>query len=259
MPRTPALLSKLPEVTLQFWVIKIAATTLGETAGDTVTMTLGWGYLAGSVLFAAALALLLTAQIRVARFRPTLYWATIAVSTTFGTTLADFADRSLGIGYAGGSALLLSCLLVVLAAWYGSEHTLAVGKVTGPRAEGFYWTTIIVSQTLGTALGDWAASSGGLGYLGGACLFAACLLVLVALYLGTALSRVSLFWAAFICTRPLGATVGDFFDKPHSAGGLDVSRPLASLIIAVFIVFCVLILPQRAATDPGLGGTTPGS
>jgi len=243
--------SKGPEITLAFWVIKIAATTFGETGGDTVTMTLNWGYLAGTALFAAILALLVVVQIRASRFYKVLYWATIIASTTFGTTMADFADRSLGIGYVGGSTLLLSCLLLVLAIWYASERTISVNTVNTPRAEGFYWLAITFSQTLGTALGDWVADTGGLGYLGGAGVFAAILLVLVGLYFWTGVSRVALFWAAFITTRPLGATVGDFLDKPHADGGLALSRPLASLVIAVFIIICLLVLPQRAGTHPG--------
>jgi len=242
--------SKGPEITLAFWVIKIAATTFGETGGDTVTMTLNWGYLAGTALFAAILALLVVVQIRASRFYKVLYWATIIASTTFGTTMADFADRSLGIGYVGGSTLLLSCLLLVLAIWYASERTISVNTVNTPRAEGFYWLAITFSQTLGTALGDWVADTGGLGYLGGAGVFAAILLVLVGLYFWTGVSRVALFWAAFITTRPLGATVGDFLDKPHADGGLALSRPLASLVIAVFIIICLLVLPQRAGTHP---------
>jgi uncharacterized membrane-anchored protein len=246
----PPVPSKVPEVTLAFWIIKIAPTTLGETAGDTVTMTLGWGYLAGTALFAIVLALLVVVQIRATLFRPALYWGTIVASTTFGTTMADLADRSLGIGYTGGTALLLCCLLVVLGLWYWSERTISVNTVTTPRVECFYWAAITFSQTLGTALGDWAADTGGLGYLGGAGLFAAGLLVLLALYLWAGVSRVALFWAAFILTRPLGATIGDFLDKPLDDGGLAMSRPVASLAIAAFIVLCLAILPQRAGTHP---------
>src|SRR5206468_891408 len=212
-----AALSKVPAVTLTFWVIKILATTLGETGGDTVTMTLDWGYLAGTVLFAVMLIVLVTAQILARRFRPFLYWATIVASTTFGTTMADFADRSLGIGYAGGSLLLLTCLITVLALWYWSEGTISVNTVTAPKAEAFYWAAVTFSQTLGTALGDWIADTG-LGYEGGALVFGAGLAVIVVLYAATNMSRVVLFWAAFILTRPLGATVGDFLDKPVSAG-----------------------------------------
>jgi uncharacterized membrane-anchored protein len=243
--------SKVPAVTLTFWIIKIAATTLGETGGDTVTMTLNWGYLAGTVLFLSALLLLATAQIAAKKFHPWLYWATIVASTTAGTTLADFADRSLGIGYAGGASILFMSLLTVFGVWYWTQGSIAVETVNKPRVEAFYWAAITVSQTLGTALGDWMADSSGLGYAGGAAVFATALVVLVALYFFTSVSRVVLFWAAFILTRPLGATVGDFLDKPVSHGGLAFSRPLASAILAIFIVACLLVLPQRAGTHPG--------
>jgi uncharacterized membrane-anchored protein len=246
-----AVLSKVPEVTLIFWLIKIAATTLGETGGDTVTMTLNWGYLAGTGLFFGLLVVLVVAQILAKRFHPFLYWATIVASTTFGTTMADFADRSLGIGYTGGSTLLLACLAAVLGLWYWSQGTIAVNTVTTPKAEAFYWAAITFSQTLGTALGDWLADTGGLGYEGGALVFASGLVVVVGLYFLTNMSRVSLFWAAFILTRPLGATVGDFLDKPVSDGGLAWSRPLASAVIGAFIIACILTLPQRAGTHPG--------
>src|SRR5207245_153204 len=226
LERRNGYLSKVPEVTLGFWIIKIAATTLGETGGDTVTMTLNWGYLAGTGLFLAAMIVLVAAQVRSRKFRPALYWATIVASTTFGTTMADFADRSLGIGYAGGSSLLLTCLIAVLGLWYWSEGTISVNTVTAPKAEAFYWAAVTFSQTLGTALGDWIADTG-LGYEGGALVFAAGLAVIVVLYAATNMSRVVLFWAAFILTRPLGATVGDFLDKPVSAGGLPLSRPVA--------------------------------
>jgi uncharacterized membrane-anchored protein len=243
--------SKVPEVTLAFWIIKIAATTLGETGGDSVTMTLNWGYLAGTALFLGFLAVLVIAQILAKRFHPFLYWATIIASTTFGTTMADFADRSLGIGYTGGSALLLVCLFIVLGLWYWSEGTISVNTVTTPKVEAFYWTAITFSQTLGTALGDWVADTGGLGYQGGALVFAAGLAVLGGLYLWTKVSRVWLFWSAFILTRPFGATVGDFLDKPLNDGGLAFSRPLASAVIATFIIACLLVLPQRAGRHPG--------
>ena len=237
---TQAVLSKVPEVTLAFWVIKIAATTLGETGGDSVTMTLDWGYLAGTLIFLALLVVLVIAQILARKFHPVLYWATIVASTTFGTTMADFADRSLGIGYAGGASLLFASLMAVLALWYWSQGSIAVDTVARPRVEAFYWAAITLSQTLGTALGDWMADTGGLGYVGGA------LAVIAALYFGTSISRVALFWAAFILTRPLGATVGDFLDKPHRDGGLALSRPLASAVIAAFIIICLMVLPQRA-------------
>jgi len=239
-------MSKVPAVTLTFWIIKIAATTLGETGGDTVSMTLNWGYLLSSLLFLAVLIAFVSAQISAKRFHPLLYWATIVASTTAGTTLADFADRSLGIGYPGGSLLLLTCVLVTLALWYRTEGSVSVSTVNTPRIEAFYWATITFSQTLGTALGDWAADSG-LGYGGGALLFGAALAVVALLYLRTHISRVVLFWAAFILTRPLGATLGDFFDKPPAQGGLGLSRPLASAVLALFVLACVLILPQRPA------------
>jgi uncharacterized membrane-anchored protein len=242
--------SKVPEVTLIFWIIKIAATTLGETGGDSVTMTLNWGYLAGTALFLALLIALVIAQISAKKFHPALYWATIVASTTFGTTMADFADRSLGIGYTGGSTLLLFCLFAVLGLWYWSQGTISVNTVSTPKVEAFYWAAITFSQTLGTALGDWMADTGGLGYEGGALVFAAALAVIAALYFWTNVSRVTLFWAAFILTRPLGATVGDYLDKPLKDGGLALSRPLASAAIAAFIILCLLILPQRAGRHP---------
>jgi uncharacterized membrane-anchored protein len=243
-------LSKVPAVTLGFWIIKIAATTLGETGGDTVTMTWNLGYLIGTAIFLAVFVVLAICQIAAKKFHPFLYWATIVGSTTAGTTMADFADRSLGIGYTGGSLLLLFCVLASLAAWYRSVGTVSVNTVTTPKAEAFYWVTITFSQTLGTALGDWAADSG-LGYGDGALVFGALLLVVAAAYFWTSVSRVLLFWTAFILTRPLGATVGDFLDKPMTDGGLDLSRPLASAVIAVFIIACILLIPQRAGVHPG--------
>ena len=246
----PESLNKVPEVTLIFWTIKIAATTLGETGGDTVTMTLDWGYLAGTALFLAALVLLISLQIIAKKFHPFLYWATIIASTTFGTTMADFADRSLGIGYAGGSTLLLVLLLVTLGLWYWSCGSISVDTVNTPKVEMFYWAAITFSQTLGTALGDWMADSAGLGYEGGALVFGAALTIVAAAYWWTSISRVTLFWAAFILTRPLGATVGDFLDKPVHDGGLALSRPLASAILAIFILGCLLVLPQRAGSHP---------
>ena len=243
--------SKVPEVTLVFWIIKIAATTLGETFGDTVTMTLNWGYLVGTAIFFSLLVALGVWQIAADRFHPFLYWATIVASTTAGTTLADFADRSLGIGYAGGSSLLFVCLIAVLGMWYWTLGSISVATVTTPKVEAFYWAAITFSQTLGTALGDWMADDTGLGYEGGALVFAAGLAVLAAAYFWTHVSRVFLFWAAFILSRPLGATVGDFLDKPVSDGGLALSRPIASAVIAVFIIACLVVLPQRAGQHPG--------
>jgi uncharacterized membrane-anchored protein len=253
--------SKVPAVTLGFWIIKILATTLGETGGDTVTMT--WlgettsdanpnGYLIGTAIFGVLLVALVWAQIRARKFNPWLYWATIVASTTCGTTLADFADRSLGIGYPGGSLLLLACVLLSLFAWHRTLGTVSVNSVSGPKPETFYWITITFSQTLGTALGDWAADSG-LGYGGGALVFGAGLAVLAALYFSTRINHVLLFWAAFILTRPLGATVGDFLDKPVAHGGLALSRPIATAVLAVAIVLLILVLPQRPGGHPGAG------
>jgi uncharacterized membrane-anchored protein len=246
----PESVNKVPEVTLAFWVVKIAATTLGETGGDTVTMTLDWGYLAGTALFLAALVLLASLQIAAKKFHPFLYWATIVASTTFGTTMADFADRSLGIGYSGGSTLLLVLLLATLGLWYRSSGSISVDTVSTPKIEMFYWAAITFSQTLGTALGDWMADTG-LGYEGGALVCGAALAMVAAAYYWTSMSRVTLFWTAFILTRPLGATVGDFLDKPVHDGGLALSRPLASTILAIFILGCLLVLPQRAGFHPG--------
>lgn len=242
-----AQLSKVPEITLMFWVVKVAATTLGETAGDAVSMSMNLGYLAGTAIFAVVFLVAVVAQIRATRFHPLLYWATIIATTTVGTTLADFADRSLGIGYAGGTALLFSLLMLSLFSWHRTLGSVAVETVASPRAEGFYWVTIMFSQTLGTALGDWTADTAGLGYTGGALVFSSLLAVVVAAYCWTTISRTLLFWAAFILTRPLGAVVGDFLDKPVSAGGLAWSRYTASAVLFGFIVVCLLLVPQRAA------------
>lgn len=238
---------KVPEVTLLFWVIKITATTLGETGGDAVSMSLNLGYLIGTMIFALVFGTAVTAQIRSGRFRPYLYWLTIIATTTVGTTLADFADRSLGIGYAGGSTLLLVLLLGSLTTWKRMLGSISVSTVCSTRAEIFYWVTIMFSQTLGTALGDWTADSAGLGYLGGAAIFGSLLALVVAGYFWTRISRTTLFWTAFILTRPLGAVVGDFLDKPHASGGLDLSRFAASATLMGFILVCILIIPQRAA------------
>jgi uncharacterized membrane-anchored protein len=250
-------LAKVPAVTLGFWIIKILATTLGETGGDSVTMSwLGettahpvpYGYLIGTAIFGVLLIVLVWAQIRAHSFDAWLYWATIVASTTCGTTLADFADRSLGIGYPGGSLLLLACVLLSLFAWHSTIGTVDVNTVTEPREEAFYWVTITFSQTLGTALGDWIAD--GLGYSGGAFIFGAGLAILAILYFTIRTNRVFLFWAAFILTRPLGATVGDFLDKPVADGGLDLSRPIASAVLAIAIILLILILPQRPGGHP---------
>ena len=248
-------LSKVPEVTLGFWIIKILATTLGETGGDAVTMSLQLGYAVGTAIFAVFFALTVTAQIRAPRFHPALYWATIVATTTVGTTIADFADRSMHIGYTGGSALLLTLLLVSLATWRLAEGSVAVETVATPRVEAFYWVTILFSQTLGTALGDWMATANGLGYGGSALVFACALALLALLYLCTKISRVALFWAAFILTRPLGATLGDLLDKPHALGGFALSRAYASAILAVIIVAAIIVLPQRAGRHPRRQGS----
>jgi uncharacterized membrane-anchored protein len=240
-------LAKVPEVTLLFWVIKIAATTLGETAGDAVSMSMKLGYLVGSAIFGVACLIAVIGQITASRFRPFVYWATIVTTTTVGTTLADFVDRSLGIGYAGGAALLFGLLVASLAIWRSVVGSVSVSSVASPRSEIFYWVTITFSQTLGTALGDWTADSEGLGYLGGASIFVALLVAVALLYLLTRVSRTVLFWAAFILTRPLGAVVGDFLDKPHTSGGLALSRYAASAALLVFMLACVLSFPQRAA------------
>ena len=263
--RGSAVLSKVPAITLGFWIIKILATTLGETGGDSVTMS--WlgettdnavpgGYLIGTAMFGIALLVLVLLQIRARRFNAWLYWATIVASTTCGTTLADFCDRSLGIGYPGGSIILLACVLLSLFAWHRTLGHVDVNRIAGPREETFYWITITFSQTLGTALGDWSAddlSEGGwgLGYSGAALLFGGALAILAILYFTTKANRVLLFWAAFILTRPLGATVGDFLDKPVANGGLALSRPIASLVMLVAIVVLILVLPQRPGSHPG--------
>ena len=238
---------KVPEITLVFWLIKIAATTLGETAGDAVSMSMNLGYLAATGVFAAIMVVAVSAQVRARRFSPFLYWATIVAATTLGTTLADFADRSLGIGYLGGSVLLLSMLLGSLALWHRVLGTVSVDSVSSPQAEVFYWVTIMFSQTLGTALGDWTADSAGLGYVGGMVIFTALIALVAAAYRWTGISRTALFWAAFVLTRPLGAVVGDFLDKPLAAGGLDLSRFGASAVLMAFIVGLVILIPQRAA------------
>jgi uncharacterized membrane-anchored protein len=255
-------LAKVPAVTLGFWIVKILATTLGETGGDAVTMS--WlgettphpvphGYLIGTGLFGMLLVALVWLQIRARAFNPWLYWATIVASTTCGTTLADFSDRSLGIGYPGGSLLLLACVLASLFAWHRTLGTVSVNSVVSPREEIFYWITITFSQTLGTALGDWAADDDGglgLGFAGGSLIFGAGLAILAALYVSTKVNRVFLFWAAFILTRPLGATVGDLLDKGADQGGFELSRPMLSMLLAAVIVLLILLLPQRPGVHP---------
>jgi uncharacterized membrane-anchored protein len=244
-------LSKVPEVTLGFWIIKILATTLGETGGDSVTMSMNLGYAIGSFIFLGIFVVAIIAQIAGKRFHPILYWITIVATTTLGTTMADYVDRSLGVGYFGGSSILLAGLVASLAIWRWSEGSISVNTVATPRVELFYWVAILFSQTLGTALGDWMADTNGLGYEGGAIVFAGALAVVAAAYYCTAISRTVLFWAAFVLTRPLGATLGDLLDKPVSHGGLAISRYLASGILAALIVALILLIPQRAGVHPG--------
>lgn len=239
-------LSKVPEVTLGFWIIKILATTLGETGGDAVTMSMGLGYLVGTAIFATLFLLVVLAQIKAKEFHPFLYWTTIVATTTVGTTMADFADRSLGIGYSGGSLLLFMLLMGSLLVWHRSMGTISVSSIVSPKAEMFYWVTIMFSQTLGTALGDWMADTADFGYAKSALVFSGALLIVAFMYFKTKISRTALFWAAFILTRPLGAVVGDFLDKPISHGGLALSRYSASGILLVAIVLCILMFKQRA-------------
>ena len=244
--------SKVPEVTLGFWLIKILATTLGETGGDAVTMSMSLGYLAGTAIFAAMFAVAVAAQISAKRFHPFLYWMVIVATTTVGTTLADFVDRSLGIGYLGGSSLLAALLIASLVTWHRTLGTVSIDSINSNQAEIFYWITILFSQTLGTALGDWMADSTGLGYAGGALVFAAGLAITVAAVFCTKVSRTVLFWIAFVLTRPLGATVGDFLDKPLEHGGLALSRYTASISLAAVMVLLILLVPQRSGRHPAL-------
>ena len=240
-------LSKVPEVTIMFWVIKILATTLGETGGDAVSMSMNLGYLISTLIFAVIFLIAVFAQIKAKQFRPYLYWATIIATTTVGTTLADFADRSLGIGYTGGSTILFTLLMASLVIWYRSMGTVAISSIHSPKAEMYYWITIMFSQTLGTALGDWTADTAGLGYGGGALIFTVLLGLVAAAYYWTSISTTILFWAAFILTRPLGAVVGDFLDKPIATGGLALSRYSASAVLLGLIIICILMCKQNAA------------
>jgi len=237
--------SKVPQVTFIFWLIKIFCTTLGETGGDAVTMSMNLGYIAGTAIFAAIFVVAVIAQVKARKFYPFFYWVTIIATTTLGTTLADFADRSLGIGYAGGSASLFVLLMASLGVWYWSQGSIAVNTVSTPKVEMFYWVTIMFSQTLGTALGDWTADSAGLGYGGAAAIFGSLLVLVAACHFWTKLSKTALFWMAFILTRPLGAVVGDFLDKPLAKGGLNLSRYTASATLAILVIGCILIFPQR--------------
>jgi len=239
--------SKVPQVTLLFWIIKIAATTLGETGGDAASMSMDLGYLASTLIFAVVFVAAVSAQIKARRFRPALYWTTIIATTTVGTTLADFADRSLGIGYTGGTAILAALLVASLVVWYRTMGSVSVDTVRTGKAEAFYWVTIMFSQTLGTALGDWTADTAGLGYAGSALVFAAPLALLAVAYFRTQASRTALFWAAFVLTRPLGAVLGDFLDKPVASGGLALSRYSASAALLILIIGCLILFPQRAS------------
>jgi uncharacterized membrane-anchored protein len=248
MDATP---SKVPEVTLAFWFIKILATTLGETGGDAVSMSLNLGYALSSIIFIGIFVVAVIAQIAAKAFHPFLYWFVIVATTTAGTTMADFADRSLGIGYPGGASILFVLLMASLGVWYWSAGSVSVNTVVAPKIEMFYWVAILFSQTLGTALGDWMADTNGLGYEGGALVFAAGLAVIVGAYYYTNVSRTLLFWSAFILTRPLGATLGDLLDKPLEEGGLAFDRFYASAILAAIIIACILFLPQRAGKHPG--------
>lgn len=249
--KSKEIISKVPQVTLIFWIIKIAATTFGETGGDAVSMSMKLGYLVGTAIFAVVFFAAVAAQIKAKRFHPFLYWLTIIATTTVGTTLADFADRSLGIGYAGGSVLLLTLLGLSLMVWHKSMGSVSINTIRSPKAEMFYWITIMFSQTLGTALGDWTADTAGLGYGGGAVVFLGLLALVAAAYFWTTISRTILFWMAFVLTRPLGAVVGDLLDKPVSEGGMALSRYSASLVLMVFIILCIFIFPNRAARGSG--------
>jgi uncharacterized membrane-anchored protein len=249
-------ITKVPAVTLGFWIIKIIATTLGETGGDALSMTLNWGYAFSSALFIGIFVVAVAAQIKARRFHPFLYWAVIVATTTAGTTMADFADRSLGIGYPGGSLILVACLMASLGVWYVQAGSISVETVVSPKIEMFYWTAILFSQTLGTALGDWMADTNGLGYERGALVFAVGLMAVAVAYFFTGISRTWLFWAAFILTRPLGATVGDFLDKPVANGGLAFGRFYASVILATLIVGLIVLLPQQAGRHPATAPET---
>jgi uncharacterized membrane-anchored protein len=243
-------LSKVPQVTLIFWIIKIFCTTLGETGGDAVTMSMNLGYLIGTAIFAAIFLVAVAVQIKAEKFHPFLYWVTIIATTTVGTTMADFADRSLGIGYAGGSLTLLVLLMASLGVWYWSEGSISVNTVSTPKVEMFYWVTIMFSQTLGTALGDWTADSMDLGYGWAAVIFGSLLAIVAACHFWTKISKTALFWAAFILTRPLGAVVGDFLDKPLAQGGLNLSRYSASAALVALVIAGILFFPQRAGKHP---------
>jgi uncharacterized membrane-anchored protein len=254
VPETSGLLtaafSKVPEITIGFWIVKIAATTLGETGGDSLSMSLNLGYATSTIIFFALFAVLVTAQVRARAFHPYLYWAVIVATTLTGTTMADFSDRSMGMGYLGGSITLFALLMIVLSVWRLTMGSVSVDHITSPKVEIFYWVTILFSNTLGTALGDWVADSGP-GYEGGALIFAGGIAIVAALYFFTKVSHTILFWTAFILTRPLGATLGDLLTKPLANGGLNLSRYTSSGAIACFVVICILLFPQNAGQHPG--------
>jgi len=241
------ILSKVPEVTLIFWIIKVLATTLGETGGDALSMSMNLGYLVSTGIFSAIFVIAVIVQVLARKFHPVIYWTTIIATTTVGTTLADFADRSLGVGYAGGTTILFALLMASLLLWYRTLGSIAIDTVNSPKSEIFYWVTIMFSQTLGTALGDWTADTAGLGYSGAAIVFGSMLAVIAAAYYLTRISHTALFWAAFILTRPLGAVVGDFLDKPISKGGLELSRYTASATLFGLIVLCIFLFSHKPA------------
>ncbi|MFY9742830.1 MAG: hypothetical protein WA252_21000 [Candidatus Sulfotelmatobacter sp.] len=243
--------SKVPQVAIAFWIIKIAATTVGETGGDALSMTMNLGYLLSSLIFLVFFVIAVTAQIRAKAFHRFLYWTVIVATTTLGTTMADFSDRSLGLGYLGGSLILFAALMVILGLWRVSQGAISFRDIREPKVEMFYWTTILFSNTLGTALGDWLADTQGVGYERGALVFAGALTVVAAVYFFTRISHTLLFWTAFILTRPLGATLGDILTKPHQNGGLDLGRITSSLVIAAFMVLSILLAPQTAGLHPG--------
>ncbi len=246
---TQKILSKVPAVTLGFWIIKIFATTLGEIGGNAFSMSLNWGYALSTAMLAVIFVISVVAQIKASKFHPALYWFAIIASTTVGTTTADLVTRDLGIGYSGGSVILLLLVLATLAVWWFSTGTVSVGSVSTPKTEVFYWLTITFSQTLGTALGDWFADTAGFGYLGSAIIFGLVLVALYGLYRFTEISRAGLFWAAFIITRPLGAVVGNVIDKPPASGGLEIGRFTASGVLLVIIAIMIAVFPQRPATN----------
>jgi uncharacterized membrane-anchored protein len=249
--RAAAVFSKVPEVTFGFWIIKILATTLGETGGDAMSMSLELGYALSSVIFIGLFIIAVAAQIKAKTFHPLLYWLVIVATTMAGTTMADFADRSLGIGYPGGTSILFLLLLASLGVWYWAAGSISVNTVSTFKTEMFYWVAILFSQTLGTALGDWMADTNGLGYEKGTLVFGIGLVLVAAGYFFTNISRTTLFWSAFILTRPLGATLGDLIDKPVESGGLDFSRFTLSAILAAIIIACILVIPQKAGKHSG--------